>query len=88
MEHARVAMCHAFDLGCKFRVSALLPMAVYTVPEVAAVGETEETCRQKGIAYCVGRASYVDACQPVPGSGPASAGAESCRAATQRMKIW
>jgi NAD(P) transhydrogenase len=58
MEQARVAMCHAFDLGYKSRVSALLPMAVYTIPEVAAVGETEETCRKKGTAYCVGRASY------------------------------
>jgi NAD(P) transhydrogenase len=58
MEQARVAMCHAFDLKYKSRVSSLLPMAVYTIPEIAAVGETEESCREKGIACCVGRARY------------------------------
>jgi NAD(P) transhydrogenase len=58
MEQARVAMCHAFDLKYKSKVSALLPMAVYTIPEIAALGETEESCRGKGIAYAVGRALY------------------------------
>jgi NAD(P) transhydrogenase len=58
MEQARVAMCHAFDLRYKERVSALLPMAVYTIPEIASAGETEESCRSKGIAYAVGRAHY------------------------------
>jgi NAD(P) transhydrogenase len=58
MEQARVAMCHAFDLRYKQSVSPLLPMAVYTIPEVAAVGETEESCREKGIAYAVGRGYY------------------------------
>jgi NAD(P) transhydrogenase len=60
MEQARVAMCHAFDLKYKSQVSTLLPMAVYTIPEIAAVGETEESCRQKGLACCVGRARYQD----------------------------
>jgi NAD(P) transhydrogenase len=58
MEQARVAMCHAFDLRYKSRVSELLPMAVYTIPEIAGVGETEESCREKGIDFCVGRAAY------------------------------
>jgi len=58
MEQARVAMCHAFDLKYKSSVSTLLPMAVYTIPEIAAVGETEQACRQKGIACGVGRAMY------------------------------
>jgi NAD(P) transhydrogenase len=60
MEQARVAMCHAFDLKYKSSVSPLLPMAVYTIPEIASVGETEQACRQKGIACCVGRARYQD----------------------------
>jgi len=59
MEQARVAMCHAFDLGYKDRVSPILPMAIYTIPEVAAVGETEQTCARKGVACLVGRSSYV-----------------------------
>jgi NAD(P) transhydrogenase len=58
MEQARVAMCHAFDLRYKSSVSTLLPMAVYTIPEVAAVGESEQSCREKGLACCVGRARY------------------------------
>jgi NAD(P) transhydrogenase len=58
MEQARVAMCHAFDLKYKSRVSPLLPLAVYTIPEIASVGATEQACRQKGIACCVGRALY------------------------------
>jgi NAD(P) transhydrogenase len=58
MEQARVAMCHAFDLKYKSRVSALLPMAVYTIPEIAGVGETEESCQEKKIPYSVGRALY------------------------------
>lgn len=58
MEQARVAMCHAFDLKYKTRVSPLLPLAVYTIPEISMAGETEESCREKGIPYCVGRALY------------------------------
>lgn len=58
MEQARVAMCHAFDLKYKTRVAPVFPLAVYTIPEVAMAGETEETCREKGIDHCVGRALY------------------------------
>jgi NAD(P) transhydrogenase len=58
MEQARVAMCHAFDLKYKTRVAPTFPLAVYTIPEVAMVGETEETCTDKGIDACVGRALY------------------------------
>ncbi|MBI3454630.1 MAG: Si-specific NAD(P)(+) transhydrogenase [Candidatus Rokubacteria bacterium] len=58
MEQARVAVCHAFDFRYKTEVSPLLPLAVYTIPEVAMAGETEETCQQKHIPYCVGRAFY------------------------------
>jgi len=35
-------------------------MAVYTIPEIATVGESDESCREKGIAYAVGRALYRD----------------------------
>ena len=58
MEQARVAMCHAFDLGYKNRVHPILPMAIYTIPELASVGETEESCTKKGIPCLVGRTSY------------------------------
>jgi NAD(P) transhydrogenase len=58
MEQGRVAVCHAFGLEYKRQVSTLLPMAVYTIPEIAGIGETEETCTEKKIPYCVGRAYY------------------------------
>ena len=58
MEQARVAMVHAFDLKYKTRMAPLLPLAVYTIPEVAMVGETEEACLAKGVDYAVGRAWY------------------------------
>jgi NAD(P) transhydrogenase len=58
MEQARVAVCHAFDLGYKTRVAALVPLAIYTIPEVAMVGETEESCRERGLDCCVGSAPF------------------------------
>jgi NAD(P) transhydrogenase len=58
MEQGRVAACHAFGLKYKQRVASLLPMGIYTIPEISASGETEQSCKEKGIAYCVGRALY------------------------------
>jgi len=58
MEQGRVAVCHAFNFTYKKRVSTQLPMGVYTIPEISAIGETEETCREKGISYECGRARY------------------------------
>ncbi len=60
MEQARVAMVHAFDLHYKETVSRILPMAVYTIPEISAVGLTEEECINKNIAYEIGRSWYKD----------------------------
>jgi len=58
MEQARVAMVHAFDLKYKTAVASTLPYAIYTIPELATVGMTEEECRKKGIDCAAGRASY------------------------------
>jgi NAD(P) transhydrogenase len=59
MEQARVAMVHAFDLPkYKTQVAPIFPLAVYTIPEIAMAGETEESCRQHRIDYCVGRGFY------------------------------
>ena len=60
MEQARVAVCRAFGLQYKQRVASLLPMGIYTIPEISAAGETEESCKEKGIDYCVGRAHYAN----------------------------
>lgn len=58
MEQARVAMVHAFDLKYKTRVAAMLPYGIYTIPELSTIGLTEDECREKGVAYEVGRAYY------------------------------
>ncbi len=58
MEQGRVAVCHAFGLKYKRRVASLLPMGIYTIPEISAAGETEESCKEKKIDYVVGRALY------------------------------
>jgi NAD(P) transhydrogenase len=58
MEQGRVAVCHAFGFQYKKRLASMLPMGVYTIPEISAVGETEESCKEKNIDYEVGRARY------------------------------
>jgi NAD(P) transhydrogenase len=58
IEQARVAVCHAFELQYKRRVSEILPYAVWTIPEVAVVGQTEEALLARGIACETGRASF------------------------------
>jgi NAD(P) transhydrogenase len=58
MEQGRVAVCHAFGFQYKQRVASMLPMGIYTIPEISAAGETEESCKEKRIDYCVGRAHY------------------------------
>ena len=60
MEQARVAVVHAFGLGYKQKVGALLPYGIYTIPEVSYVGLTEEDAKKKGVDYVVGRAFYRD----------------------------
>ena len=60
MEQGRVAMCHAFGFPYKQRLASQLPMGIYTIPEISAVGETEESCREKKISYEVGRAKYAN----------------------------
>ncbi|MFZ1033208.1 MAG: Si-specific NAD(P)(+) transhydrogenase, partial [Candidatus Acidiferrales bacterium] len=60
MEQARVAICHAFGFQYKQRLASMLPMGIYTIPEISAVGESEETCKEKGIDYAVGRARYAN----------------------------
>jgi len=60
MEQARVAVCHAFGFEYKRSVADLLPYGIYTIPEVSALGETEDSCRLEGIRYAVGRAYYAE----------------------------
>jgi NAD(P) transhydrogenase len=58
MEQARVAICHAFDLKYKRQVSSVMPYGVWTIPEIATVGESEESLHMRGVPYEIGRSSF------------------------------
>jgi NAD(P) transhydrogenase len=58
MEQGRVAMCHAFDLGYKTKVSDLTPFGVYTIPEISMAGATEDQLSKAGVHFEVGRARH------------------------------
>lgn len=60
MEQGRVAVCNAFGFEYKKAVAETMPYGIYTIPEVSAYGETEQTCKEKGIDYVVGCALYKD----------------------------
>ena len=55
MEQGRVAVCHAFGIPFKFTVDSLAPIGVYSIPEVAMVGLSEEAAAERGVDYEVGR---------------------------------
>ncbi len=58
MEQGRQAIRHAFAIpGPKGRTE-VLPFAVYAIPELAYVGATEESLRDRRADYVVGRAEY------------------------------
>lgn len=57
MVQARMAMAHAFE-QVEGGPAAVYPVAVYTIPEVAMVGLSEEACGQQALAYAVGRAYF------------------------------
>jgi NAD(P) transhydrogenase len=58
MEQGRVAACHAFGIALKQSVDPLAPFGVYSIPEVAMAGLTEEAAQAAGIPYAVGRAWF------------------------------
>lgn len=58
MEQGRVAASHAFNLTFKETLDLLPVWAVYSVPEVAGVGLTEEEAKVQGIDYEVGRSNF------------------------------
>ena len=48
MEQARVAMCRAFEIPFKETLDAAVPAGIYTLPETAMVGLTEDAARAAG----------------------------------------
>ena len=60
MEQGRVAACHAFGFTYKDSVSVHLPYGIYTIPECAMIGLTEQDCQREGRDYEIGTARYAD----------------------------
>jgi NAD(P) transhydrogenase len=58
MEQARVAVCHAFGFEYKKETDRFRPTYIFSIPEAAWVGLTEEQARASGIKYEVGRSSF------------------------------
>jgi NAD(P) transhydrogenase len=58
MEQARTAIAHAFNFQYPGSKINIIPMAIYSLPEIAMAGLTEDACQEKGIPYLVGRADY------------------------------
>ncbi len=59
MEQGRVAAIHACDIQPNITVNHL-PMAIYTIPEVAWVGQTTMDLEAQNCAYVTGRGVYAE----------------------------
>jgi NAD(P) transhydrogenase len=59
MEQARVAMCRAFGIPFKTEADRFRPTYIFSIPETASAGLTEEQARAQGIDYETGRCSFV-----------------------------
>jgi NAD(P) transhydrogenase len=60
MEQGRVAACYALGIPFKETVDPSPPFGVYSVPEAARVGLTEDDAAAQGIEYEVGRGWFAD----------------------------
>jgi NAD(P) transhydrogenase len=60
MDQGRLAAIHAFnksDISC---LNTLIPLGIYTIPEVSMIGETEESLTASGQDYEIGTARYYE----------------------------
>ena len=60
MQQAKRAISVAFGGADNFPARDILPSAVYTIPEVAMAGHTEQSVQAAGVDYVVGHARYAD----------------------------
>jgi NAD(P) transhydrogenase len=58
MDQGRIAVCDAFGLPGIDAVGPAVPIGVYSIPEVAGVGLTEQQAADQGIEYAVGRSRF------------------------------
>jgi NAD(P) transhydrogenase len=60
MEQGRVAACYALGIPFKATVDPLTPFGVYSIPECAMVGITEDEAVVQGINYVIGVSRFSD----------------------------
>lgn len=58
MEQGRAAAGRAFDVGFQAIIDPSPPTGVYSIPEIAAVGMTEQAAASRGVDYLVGRGRF------------------------------
>jgi NAD(P) transhydrogenase len=57
MEQARLAVCNMYGFAAESSPEAF-PYAIYSIPEIAMVGETEQSLAQRKVDYQTGVANY------------------------------
>jgi NAD(P) transhydrogenase len=60
MEQGRVAACYSLGIPFKETVDPLTPFGVYSIPECAMVGVTEDEAAQQGIDFVTGVSRFSD----------------------------
>ncbi len=58
MDQGRFAALHAFEDSLEPPNTSLMPAGIYTIPEIATVGASEEELSKKSVPYQVGVANY------------------------------
>jgi NAD(P) transhydrogenase len=58
MEQGRQSIRHAFDVPGPRGRTTLLPFALYSIPEVSHIGESEKELEDQGVDFVTGRARY------------------------------
>ena len=58
MEQGRQAIRNAYGIPGPTLRTSRLPFAIYAIPEVSYVGDTEETLKAKGVPFVAGRGQY------------------------------
>lgn len=60
MDQGRLAAVHAFNKGDISCLNNLLPLGIYTIPEVSQLGESEKSLAASGHEYEIGIARYFE----------------------------
>ncbi|MBA3603542.1 MAG: FAD-dependent oxidoreductase [Parachlamydiaceae bacterium] len=60
MDQGRIAVAKMFQMKDINELGKCSPLGIYSIPEMASVGLTEEQVKKNGINYCVGVCNYSD----------------------------